>query len=79
MVAARWPVGASAGYRRLPPVIRSSFVLAIVTLYTVLKTLHVLAAVTWVGGSIVLQILAVRVKRDDDPAELARWRGTSSS
>jgi hypothetical protein len=34
-----------------------------VTLYTVLKSFHVLAAVTWVGGNITNQILATRLNR----------------
>jgi hypothetical protein len=38
-------------------------------LYSVLKFFHVLAAVTWVGGSITAQILATRVVRGGTPEE----------
>jgi uncharacterized membrane protein len=50
-------------------------VLAEVSTYTVLKTLHVLAAVTWVGGNVVLQILATRVQRERDASRLADMAG----
>jgi uncharacterized membrane protein len=50
-------------------------VLAVVTTYTVLKTFHVLAAVTWVGGNIVLQILGTRVSRERDASRLAATAG----
>jgi uncharacterized membrane protein len=43
-----------------------------VTTYTVLKTIHVLAAVVWLGGSIMLLILGERARRRrDDPGSIA--------
>jgi uncharacterized membrane protein len=53
-----------------------------VTLYTVLKSLHVLAAVVWVGGATITQILAVRANRAGEPRRLVQllsdveWIGT---
>ena len=49
--------------------------LAELSTYTALKTLHVLAAVTWVGGSIALQVIATRVQRERDPKRLAEMAG----
>jgi uncharacterized membrane protein len=40
-------------------------------LYELLKTIHVLAAVVWVGGATATQIFAIRANRADDPAKLA--------
>ncbi|MBV9214118.1 MAG: DUF2269 family protein [Actinobacteria bacterium] len=43
-----------------------------VNLYTVLKTVHVLAAVTWLGGAGMIVILISRARRSrDDPGRLA--------
>ena len=53
-----------------------------VTTYTVLKSLHVLAAVVWVGGATMSQILAIRANRAGDPPRLVallgeiEWFGT---
>ena len=41
------------------------------TYYDTLKFLHVLAAITWVGGAIYAQALAIKVIREGDPAHLA--------
>ena len=44
--------------------------------YTVFKTVHVTFAVLWVGGGVLLTILALMAERRNDPAELAtiaRW------
>ncbi|HEX8076160.1 MAG TPA: DUF2269 family protein [Thermoleophilaceae bacterium] len=42
------------------------------TTYTVLLTVHITAAAVWVGGGIMLQILAARARRArDNPARLA--------
>ena len=41
-----------------------------VNTYSVLKTIHVLAAVTWVGGGSVLTMLAARARRQTDPAKV---------
>src|SRR5436305_1687896 len=47
-----------------------------VTTYTVLKTIHVLAAIIWLGGSLMLMILGERARRDrDDPPRLTRTIG----
>jgi uncharacterized membrane protein len=42
-------------------------------MYQVLLYLHVMSAVTWVGGALTMQVLAVRVGGSDDPAELPRF------
>ena len=39
--------------------------------YAVFKTVHVLLAVVWVGGGVVLTILAVAADRRNDPHEVA--------
>ncbi len=50
-----------------------------VTTYTVLKTIHVLAAVIWLGGSLMLMILGERARRDrSDPNRLTRTIGEIS-
>jgi uncharacterized membrane protein len=42
-----------------------------VTTYTVLKTVHILAAVVWLGGSIMLLVLGERARRArEDPSRL---------
>jgi uncharacterized membrane protein len=52
------------------------------TLYELLKFLHVFMAITWVGSGILLTILAFRAQRSNEPGELARraadaeWVGT---
>ena len=43
--------------------------------YEWLKALHVLMAIVWVGGAIVLQILAVRTMRAKDPERLRYLAG----
>jgi uncharacterized membrane protein len=40
------------------------------TMYQLLVYVHILSAIVWVGGAIYAQILAVRVSRSSDPAEL---------
>ena len=42
-----------------------------VNTYTVLKTIHVLAAVTWVGGGTILTTLLARARRAGNHAKLA--------
>jgi uncharacterized membrane protein len=44
-----------------------------VTLYLVLKSLHVLAAITWVGGAIMTQAFAIRTLRSGDPERMATF------
>jgi uncharacterized membrane protein len=41
-------------------------------MYELLLFVHVVCAVIWVGGALYSQILAVLVRRSDDPAELPR-------
>lgn len=56
--------------------------LAVLDGYTILKTLHVLLVVAWVGGALTLNILATRTVRSGDDARvvaMARdtaWIGT---
>ncbi len=40
--------------------------------YTLVKYVHVLAAMVWVGGVFYSQVLAWRAARSDDPSELPR-------
>jgi uncharacterized membrane protein len=40
--------------------------------YNVIKYVHVLAAMIWVGGAFFAQILAIRAQRSTDPVELPR-------
>ena len=43
------------------------------TWYQTWKALHVLAAIVWVGGGIMLQLLAFMILRENDPARLAKF------
>jgi uncharacterized membrane protein len=43
------------------------------TWYQTWKALHVLAAIVWVGGGVMIQLLALRILRTNDPAQLARF------
>jgi uncharacterized membrane protein len=45
------------------------------TTYQVLKAFHVLAAVTWVGGGIALQVVAIRLVREADPVRMRGFAG----
>lgn len=45
------------------------------SLYEWLKFLHILAAITWVGGGLLLQILGSRLARARDEEGLARFAG----
>jgi uncharacterized membrane protein len=44
-------------------------------LYEWLKAFHVLMAVVWVGGNVTLQVLAVRLARENDPEQMASFAG----
>lgn len=50
--------------------------------YVILKSLHVIAAVTWVGGALTQNVLATRLNKSNDAALMARfareseWVGT---
>jgi uncharacterized membrane protein len=45
------------------------------TLYDWLLFLHVLAAMVWVGGGVLLTVVGVRTVRDPDPAAVVRFTG----
>jgi uncharacterized membrane protein len=42
-----------------------------ITLYLTLKSFHILAAITWVGGAIMTQAFAIRTMRSGDPQRMA--------
>jgi uncharacterized membrane protein len=44
-------------------------------LYDWLKAFHVLFAVIWVGGGITLQVVAIRLRRENDHARMAAFAG----
>jgi uncharacterized membrane protein len=44
-------------------------------LYLWLKAFHVMLAIVWVGGAIVLQVLAIRIVRADDARVLRTFAG----
>jgi uncharacterized membrane protein len=46
------------------------------TLYDWLLFLHVLAGMVWVGGGVMLAVLAARVVRDPDPGAVGRFTGS---
>ena len=46
------------------------------TLYGWLLFLHVLAAMVWVGGGVMLAVVAARVLRDPDPGAVGRFTGS---
>lgn len=56
--------------------------LGAVDAYSILKTVHVLAAIVWVGGAVTVNIMGTRVVRSRDGVALARfgrdteWVGT---
>jgi uncharacterized membrane protein len=41
--------------------------------YEVMKTIHVLAAVVWVGGGVTTQVYAARIRSQQDPVKLASF------
>jgi uncharacterized membrane protein len=41
--------------------------------FEVMKTIHVLAAVVWVGGAATVQVLAALIQRQQDPVKLASF------
>ncbi|HEU4488346.1 MAG TPA: DUF2269 family protein [Actinomycetota bacterium] len=41
------------------------------SLYTVLLFVHILGAIVWVGGSVSLQVLGMRVRSSSDPQRMA--------
>ena len=44
-------------------------------LYDWLKAFHILMAITWVGGAITLQLLAIRIVRENDHEQLRKFAG----
>jgi len=50
--------------------------LAAQTLYDWLLYLHVLAAMVWVGGGVILTVFVARVLRDPDPGAVGRFTGS---
>jgi uncharacterized membrane protein len=46
------------------------------SLYDWLLFLHVLAAMVWVGGGVMVAVIAGRVLRDPDPAAVGRFAGS---
>jgi uncharacterized membrane protein len=43
------------------------------TWYQTWKAVHVLAAIVWVGGAFMIQLLALRIMRTNDPTALAKF------
>ncbi len=56
-----------------PPAVRYNLppMALLTTTYQWLLTVHILAAIVWVGGAFTVQMMAIRVARDPDPARLA--------
>ena len=44
-------------------------------MYQLLLYIHIISATVWVGGALVVQALAIRVSRSDDPEDLPRLGG----
>lgn len=44
-------------------------------LYDWLKAFHILFAIIWVGGGLALQVLSIRIIRENDPANIAYFAG----
>lgn len=42
-------------------------------MYEVLKYIHILAAMVWVGGAFYMQLVAIRAARSSDPGDLPRF------
>jgi uncharacterized membrane protein len=40
--------------------------------YDVLKYIHIIAAVVWVGGAFTSQLFAIKAQRSSDPVDLIR-------
>jgi len=76
----RAPAGAlGAPLGRPAPAGEGGFVMTVAatqTLYDWLHYLHVLAAMIWVGGGVMLAVIAARVLRDSDPSAVGRFFAT---
>jgi hypothetical protein len=46
--------------------------ISIAIVYDLVKYVHILCAVTWVGGAFYAQLLAIQVARSPDPADLPK-------
>ena len=44
-------------------------------MYELVKYVHILCAVTWVGGAFILQVLAMRVTKSPDPGDVPKLLG----
>ena len=44
-----------------------------ITLYLTLKSLHILAAIVWVGGAVTTQAFAIRTMHANDPERMAAF------
>lgn len=44
-------------------------------MYEAIKYVHILCAITWVGGALILQLLAMRVTRSPDPQDVPKFLG----
>ena len=42
-------------------------------MYDLIKYIHVLAAIVWVGGAFYTQVLAIQVQRSDDPTDIPKF------
>jgi uncharacterized membrane protein len=42
-------------------------------LYDLIKYVHVLAAITWVGGAFYAQMLALQIQRSNDPGDIPKF------
>ncbi len=69
--------GASADIMSLPGACRQSGSVrqpeVKVDSYELMKTLHVLSAVVWVGGAATIQVLAIRAQRAAEPGRMATF------
>ena len=45
------------------------------TMYEFWLFLHLLGAITWVGGDILLQVYGTRLQRANDPVQMAQFAG----
>lgn len=48
-------------------------------MYELIKYVHVLAAITWVGGALYAQLMAIQVQRSSDPDDLAKFGRSAES
>jgi uncharacterized membrane protein len=46
--------------------------------YSLIKYVHVICAIIWVGGAFTTQLLAIKAERSNDPADLPKLGATAS-